>query len=152
MADASPHLDPVEVIRDVFAPANGEEHLDAFMAFIAPDAVWDLRAAGTDPSASGIFRGARAIAAVNLDWWSMWEDHHHYVEEIVDMGHGIVFAVLREDSRVRGSDTRVDRRNAWVTEWVGSLNVYTIVYPDIDEGRAAAERLAQERGVPNPQM
>jgi hypothetical protein len=48
--------------------------------------------------------------------------------------------------RLAGSDGGVEQQRGWVTVWVGSKVVHYAVYDDIDEGGAAAERLAQERG------
>jgi ketosteroid isomerase-like protein len=87
-----------------------------------------------------------AVRAFVKDYWSMWEDHHHHVEEIVDLGNGVGYAVVREDGRMRGSAGRVQSRNAWVSVWVDGRIVRTATFSDIDEGRAVAERLTEERG------
>ena len=75
----------------------------------------------------------------------MWEDHHH-VEEILDLGHGVTFGVIREHGRMKGSDAVVEARNASVTTWDDGRIVRSSTYANIDEARAAAERLARERG------
>ena len=46
----------------------------------------------------------------------------------------------------RNVEAFVEARNAWVTTWDGGKIVRTTMYTDLDEGRAAAERLAHERG------
>jgi len=56
-------------------------------------------------------------------WWATWKDHDHYVEEIVEVGHGVIFAVAREDGRVKGSKGRVEQTNGWVFQWADGLVV-----------------------------
>jgi hypothetical protein len=54
--------------------------------------------------------------------------------------------VYRQHARPIGSTAPVQAREALVTEWVEGWAVRVTVYLDIDEARAAAERLAEERG------
>jgi ketosteroid isomerase-like protein len=105
----------------------------------APDAVWD--AGGM----LGSLEGFAAIRAFVMDYWLMWDDHHHHVEEIVDLGNGVMYVVTREHGRMKGSDAYVEARHGSVRLLVEGRTVRTATYPDIDEARAAAERLAQER-------
>jgi ketosteroid isomerase-like protein len=105
----------------------------------APNAVWE--ASGLDT-----FEGRRAIVAFVRDYWSIWDDHHHYVEEMVDLGHGVIWGVVREHGRIKGSDARVEARWAFVNLLVQGRVVRSTTYIDIDEAHAAAERLAQEPG------
>jgi len=48
--------------------------------------------------------------------------------------------------RFVGSTGDTQLRQAWVQVWVGAMMVRQMSYLDPDEARAAAERLAQERG------
>jgi hypothetical protein len=57
----------------------------------------------------------------------------------------VLFIALREDGRLLGSDARVERRNAQVTEQVDGEIVRITNYNDIDQAPAAAERLAEGR-------
>ena len=62
-----------------------------------------------------------------------------------DLGKGVVFAVVTQNGRPVGSAGHVRQREGWVYVWVGGLIArLTISY--IDEARAVAERLAEERG------
>ena len=115
--------------------------IDALMAFYAPDAVWDASDMGF-----GIFEGLGAIRGFFDDWWSTWEDHHQEVRESRYLGHGVVFAAIREDARLAGGEGRVDQVLGWVAQWADELIVRVAIYLDVDEARAAAERLAEERG------
>ena len=46
---------------------------------------------------------------------------------------------------MKGSDAYVEARTAWVSLWEEGQIVRATTYTDVDEGRAAAERLAEER-------
>ena len=114
--------------------------VDALMAFYAHDAVWDVSAMGL-----GTFEGLGAIRGFFEDWWSTWEDHHQEVQESLYLGHGVVFAAIREDARLAGGEGRVDQLLGWVAQWADELIVQVAVYLDVDDARAAAERLAEGR-------
>lgn len=91
-----------------WSPANrgrdSYEEWDAVAArFYAPNAVWDLG------GMLGSIDGSAAIRAFVKEYWLMWDDHHHYAEEIVDLGHAVGYAVVREDARMRGSGGRVQQ-------------------------------------------
>jgi ketosteroid isomerase-like protein len=62
------------------------------------------------------------------------------------LGNAVTFAVILRRGRVVGSSGSVQLRYASVAEWRDGLIVRKTTYHDIDEARAAAERLAQERG------
>jgi hypothetical protein len=62
------------------------------------------------------------------------------------MGGGIIFVVIHHTGRLRGGAGHVQQRFAWVIASEDGLVVRVFAGKDIDEGRAAAERLAQERG------
>ena len=66
--------------------------------------------------------------------------------EFRDLGNGMTFSVISQRGRLPGSTGWVRTRYAAVTTWVDALIGRTMRYPDIDEGRDAAERLAKERG------
>jgi hypothetical protein len=68
------------------------------------------------------------------------------VEQIVCLGHGVVFSSIREDGRLVGSDSHVEQRRGWFFLWVRGTIERQAVYLDVDHARAAAERLAEERG------
>jgi len=54
--------------------------------------------------------------------------------------------VMREDGSYGGSGDRgVEQRRGWVAVLVEGLISHLTVYPDIDEARATAERLAESR-------
>jgi ketosteroid isomerase-like protein len=66
-------------------------------------------------------------------------------EEILDLGHGVMLSLVRESGRLFGGKGRVEQRAAHLITWANGKIEWFKHYPDPDEARAAAERLAQER-------
>ncbi len=141
MSEESTTPDLVELTRTFYETMDRECDFDALEGFFAPDAVWDL-----SESHLGIYEGVAAIRDFLVGYWATWKDHHHAIEEILNFGHGVLFVAILEDGCPRGSDGRVQARHLQVFEWVHSEILRISGYTDIDEARAAAERLAQERG------
>jgi ketosteroid isomerase-like protein len=141
MSEESTTPDLVELTRGWLEAMDRDWDLDAVMRFFAPDVVWDLSAAGL-----GTYEGAAAVREFIESWWATWEDHHHYVEEIRDFGHGVVYVALREDGRLVGTSTPVEQRSAGVHEWAHGKVVRITALGGRRAARAAAERLAEERG------
>ena len=139
MSEESTTPDWVELTRRSLDAANRHQ-ADALMCFYAADAVFDVTDAGL-----GTFEGVAAIKSFLEDWWGTWGDHRMEVEEIVDLGHGVVFTVVREDGRLAGSDGHVEQRRGWVLLWVQDTIKRQAGYLDLDEARAAGERLAEEQ-------
>jgi ketosteroid isomerase-like protein len=140
MTEESTNSDLVELARQAFESASRHD-VDAVMRFYAADALLDTPTAGL-----GTYEGAAAIREFVESWWATFEDHTIEQEESVNLGHGVLFSQIREAGRLAGSDGRVQQQRGWVTVWVGSKVVHHAVYDHPDEGRAAAERLAHERG------
>ena len=139
MSEESTTPDLAELTRDGIEVAS-RHYLDAAMSFFAPDAVMDLSDLGI-----GTFEGAASIRSFVEDWWGTWGDHLIELEELVDLGHGVVFLRVREEGRLMGSDGHVEHRRGWVWVWVQGMIERFAAYLDIDEARADAERLAEER-------
>ena len=140
MVQESTTPDLLALVRRAIEADSFEEWATLAPQFYSPDAVWNLG------GMLGSLVGFDAIRAFVGDYWLMWEDHDHHVEEIVDIGRGVTFSVVREHGRMKGSDAVVTARNASVTIWADGRIVSTTSYPNIDGARAAAERLAQEPG------
>jgi ketosteroid isomerase-like protein len=134
----TPHLG--ELTRQQFEAINRRD-IDAVMSRCPPDGVYDTTPAGVD-----IFEGPAAIRAFIVEWWDAFEELAIEPEDILDLGHGIVLVVARQNARPAKSTARVQRREAYVLEWVDDMIRQVTVYTDIDAARAAAERLAEERG------
>jgi hypothetical protein len=69
------------------------------------------------------------------------------LEEVLDLGHGVVVAVAQTDALPLGgaSPTRLTEVFVYVVLWSERKVSRVTVYADIDEARAAAKRLAEER-------
>jgi ketosteroid isomerase-like protein len=140
VAEESTTPDLVERVHHTFEAVTRRD-VDAIPSRWAPDGVWDLNAWGI-----GTFEGPSAIRGFVEDWLGNYEDYLADAEEILDLGNGVSFVAYREVARPMGSQGRTERRQAYVALERGGLIKRMTMYADIDEARAAAERLAQERG------
>jgi ketosteroid isomerase-like protein len=121
--------------------AVNRHDLDALMSMYAPDVVYD-----TSPHGLGVYRGTEALRVLVNDYWDAFEDLTFELEELLDLGGGVTFHVVRQRARPVGSSECVENHEAHVSEWVNGQITAVTVYLDPDEGRTAAERLADERG------
>jgi ketosteroid isomerase-like protein len=137
MPEESTTPDLVE-LGERFLEAVNRRDLDAALSFFAPDAVWATIGLGTT------FEGVAAIHVFWQDWWASYEELRIEPEEILDLGNGVTFSVIVQQGRLVGSTAHVQVRYAAVTTWADGLIERNTNYTDIDEARAAAERLAQE--------
>ena len=140
MAEESATPTPVELVRQAFDAGNGHD-IDAIIGLHAPDAVWDLSDQGL-----GTFEGLAAIRGWLEDWFGVWVDLSLDVLDVVDLGHGVVFSRVREEGRLADGGGQVEQQRGWVILGGKGKIARAAIYLDPDEARAAAERLAQERG------
>ena len=132
--------DPVELTRLAFEAVN-QRDIDAVMSFFAPDGVLDGRAAG------GLYEGRAAIRGFLDDWFGSFAELRMEVEELVVLDDGVVLAVVNQEGRPVGVDGQVHQREGWAICWsADGLLVRLTTHTDIDEARAAAERLVESRG------
>ena len=137
MSEESTTPDLVELARQVADAMSGRDG-DSMMSYFATDAVM-LGATGTQD-------GAAAIRDVWEGWSDAFEELHVEVDELLDLGNGVSFAVAINLARPKGSSGEIRQRLGFViARGADGLIVRWESYPDIDEARAAAERLAQER-------
>jgi ketosteroid isomerase-like protein len=132
--------DLVELTQRGFEAANRRD-LRAVLRLFGPDGVWDM-----SPMGMGTSEGASAIREFMEVWWGAYDEYRIEPEEIVDLGNGIIFAAVNQGGRPVGSSGSVALRYGSVTSWSNRLIERVTNYSDLDEARAAAERLAQERG------
>jgi uncharacterized protein (TIGR02246 family) len=138
MPEESTTPDPVELMDRTFEAANRRD-LDAVASSFAEDAVFDGRAAGA------LFEGRAAIRRFLEDWFGGYEELEFELEDVRDLGNGVVFAVVVQNGRPAGGAGHLRQREGWVFIWVRGVIAH-LEASDIDEARAAAERLAEERG------
>ena len=122
--------------------AISRRDFDAVLARYMPDAVWVVASLGMAET----FEGREAIRGVIEDALAPYDDYEIVLEEFRDLGNCVTFNVQLARGRPTGSSVFVEQRVAWVTVWTDGLIERSSIYTDIDEARAAAERLAEERG------
>jgi ketosteroid isomerase-like protein len=114
--------------------------VDAAMVMFSSNPVWDATGVGL-----GVYEGRAAIREYLVGWIGFLDETHFELEEIVDLGRGIIFAVAFTTGRMKGSSGELDLRWAAIAHWAADLIVRVAAYTDIDEARATAERLAKGR-------
>jgi ketosteroid isomerase-like protein len=130
-------------MEEVFRRANAavrRRDIDGGLAAYKTDAVWDASMTGV-----GVFEGREAIRGLFEDWLGAYEDFEQMIEEFRDLGDGMALVVLLQRARLKGSTAWVELHYAMVLIWSDGLILRVTTYIDIDEARAAAERLAKER-------
>ena len=121
------------------AEAASRGDVDAYMSHLAHDAVWQTRL-GTR------LGGTAAIRSYHEEFTSSVEGFRAESLEFVDLGGGVTLSVARQGGRPGGSASELLEQVAFVSVLVDGLVESMTTYSDIDEARAAAERLAEERG------
>jgi ketosteroid isomerase-like protein len=137
MSEESTTPDLVERVRGLVGALDRRD-VDTFVSFHAPDVVLE--------AAVGRFEGVAAIRGFIEDWLANYEEFAVTLEEGRDLGNGVTFGVFRQQGRLVGSSGHVQLRHGAVFVWVDGVIARAITGPDIDEARAIAERLAEERG------
>jgi ketosteroid isomerase-like protein len=129
--------DPVELTRRAFEAAN-QRDTDAVMSFFAPGAVFDGR--------FEFLEGRAAIRGFLDDWFRDFAELRMEGEEFVVLDDGVALAVVNQEGRLAGVGRQVHQREGWVLCWsADGLIVRLTTRADIDEARAAAERLNESR-------
>jgi ketosteroid isomerase-like protein len=137
MPEESSTPDPVDMIRCVFETFSRGD-LEASISFFSPEAIWE----GLDVAV-----GRARIRALWEDYARSAGDLQIDLKEVVDYGHGVLLALTSQTGHPQGSSYVVRAQEAYVYQCSVGLIDHVTAYPDIDEGRAAAERLAEERGL-----
>ena len=131
--------DLVELTRGLIDATNRGD-VDALMSFYGPHPIWESPPLGTS------FEGVATIRDFFEDWIGTYEDFEMRSEQVLDLGAGVVFAVIRQNGRPAGGTGRVQTRMAVTSQWANGKIVRATVNYGIDKARAAAERLAEKRG------
>ncbi len=140
MAEESTTPDLMELWRQL-SQAGHRRDVDGITAFYTRDGVWDMT-----PIGMGRFEGRAAIRGFMEDWLGSYEEWEREAEELLDLGNGVAFAVWLQRGRPVGSSGEVQLRYAAVLLCDDGKIARVTTYTDVDEARAAAERLAHERG------
>src|SRR6266849_2113967 len=93
--------DLVELVGRAFEAANRRD-LDAVASSFAEDATFDGRV--------DTIEGRAAIRSFLEDWFGAYEEWEIGLEEVRDLGNGVVFAVVVQNGRLVGSKGHVRQR------------------------------------------
>jgi ketosteroid isomerase-like protein len=137
MSEESTTLDLVELTRRSIAAASRRDW-DALTGFFARDAVWEAQEFQA-------FEGRDAIRGFVEYVVRAYHDAEIEIEDVLDVGSGIVFVSASMEGRLTDSTAHMRVRMGAVYSWADNVIVRVASYADIDQGRAAAERLAEER-------
>ena len=139
MAQELAPLDPAAHVGQVFVCGNLREYR-SLQELFAPDAALDLTRQGL-----GTYEGPEAIRSFCEGWIEVYEDFVLTAADLVAFGD-VVLTVNRHSGRLRDSSAPVILDNAWVFVCHDNAIARWTAYNDVDEARAAADRLAKERG------
>ena len=139
MPEESTTPDLLEQTRHL-AEAGSRKDFDAEVAIFAPDGVFDV-----SPMGLGVFKGRAAIRDALEEVQNPYDEVLIEIEENLDLGNGVGFAVFVLTGRLAGSGSALRMRYAGVGVWANGLIQRGTNYLDVDEARAAAERLVEER-------
>jgi ketosteroid isomerase-like protein len=138
MSEESTTSDLVERWQQAAEAADCRD-FDAVMSIFAPDAVWEVQPLGIS------FEGVTAIRSFLEDWLGNYVEYESGQEKGQDLGNGVVFVVADLNGRPIGSPSGVHERWAFTVVWKAGMVVRIIGRNNIDEARAAAERLAESK-------
>jgi ketosteroid isomerase-like protein len=141
MSEESTTPDPVELSRRMIGALNRRD-FDAAERSLAPNAVLEVVALGAS------FEGVAAIRGFYEEWTGAYEQFEIEIDEMLNYGSGIIFGVFTMRGRPVGGTGDVRYRIAQVQTWEDSLIVRITGAPgnEIEKARAAADRVAEERG------
>ena len=132
--------DSLEVAQRL-AEAYNRRDVDAIVSMYSAGALWDMSELGV-----GVFRGRDAIRRFLEGWLENYEEFEFALEEVHDLAHGVAWAVVLPRGRPRGSSRFDELRYGNCAVSDDGLIERMVFSTDIDAGRAAAKRLAEERG------
>jgi ketosteroid isomerase-like protein len=136
MAEDAAAIEVVEMLRQALAGSRGD--VDASVSVFAPDAIF--------LTGVGRFEGRDAIRRYFEDFWSSYDEISSALDEVHDLGYGVAWFSAVLTGRLRGASADIHLRFAVVVTHAGGVVSRWTDYATIDEARAVAERLAQERG------
>jgi ketosteroid isomerase-like protein len=129
--------DLVALARRPYEAFNRRD-FDLMMSVYGPDTVYEM--------GFGFLHGSAAIREFYEDWTGDYEDFEVDLEDVLDLGNGVTMAVALLRGRLADSSGFLELRFAAVATWRDGLIERVATYTDIDQARAAAEHLADERG------
>jgi ketosteroid isomerase-like protein len=137
MSEESTTPDLGELTRHLFSSVN-QGDLDRMMGFFGPYSLWDVT-----PWGLGAHSGTAAIRGFLENWIGSFDEYRVEVEEMLGLDNGVVLVIATQYAHSAGSRGQLRLRYAPVFVWADEVAVLVTHYRDIDEARAAAERLAE---------
>jgi ketosteroid isomerase-like protein len=131
---------PLELTRRSFEAADSGDY-DRMMSFYGPDSVFDMSDWGL-----GVHTGVAAIRTFFEAWIGAFEEFEMKLEEMRDLGGGVVFAVARQRALPARSRAPLQLRHAAIAVWLDGVAVSVTNYRDIDRAREIAESTAEGSG------
>ncbi len=131
--------DPLELTRRTYALLNDHE-FDAVVAMFAPAGVWDVSDWGL-----GTHQGTRSISGFLKGWFGSMDDYRVEVQEMSDLGAGVISVVVVQMARPAGSRGTLRVQSAPVFEWRDGLIEQVTLYRAVADGREAAAALARSK-------
>jgi ketosteroid isomerase-like protein len=130
--------DVLELTRRTFAAANRGDY-DAMMTSYGPDSVWDV-----SPLGLGTYVGPKAIRNFFEDWLGALEGWRLEIQDLRDLGDGVVLVIAVQTGFSAGGGARVELRHASLFIWSGEVIARATHYWDVHEASAAAQAIAEE--------
>ncbi len=141
MSEETTTPDLVELSRRAW-DYSSDQNWEAVLGLFAPEAIFDMTPVGL-----GVYQGAAAIQAFFEDWRSGYVEFETCVDELFDLGNGVILSEARQKGRLAGSAGHVELRYGAVLQWESGMIVRLTNYADPDEARAAADRLAKDKST-----
>jgi ketosteroid isomerase-like protein len=142
MSEESTTPDLVALARRGYEALSAGD-LDEVLRLLTHDAVVDMtRTVGL------LIHGRDAIRVFQEDWFAGYDDVAYTPEEIIDAGNGVAFVKVLQIARPKGTSGHLTQREPNIVITEEGRVARMIIYPqsELDEARADAERLAEERG------
>jgi ketosteroid isomerase-like protein len=130
---------PERLLREHIEAATSRD-FGAAVGVFAQGAVWDRSPVGQE-----VIEGRDAIRAFIEDWNAVFDDYVLGLEEFHDLGGGVTFVLMSQRGRPRTGGGFVEEPYAAVVLWEDGLIARVAVYPQLDDARAAAERIVRSR-------
>jgi ketosteroid isomerase-like protein len=116
-----------------FCESIERREFHAALSIFGPDPVWDMSGVGLGPS-----KGLGEIRDLLEDWSLAYDEWRIAFDEFLDLGEGVVFAIVTERGRLAGSSGRLHLRYAVVALFEDGKLAKISAYKDIEQARAAA--------------
>jgi ketosteroid isomerase-like protein len=137
--------DSLELTLRTYAFLNDRD-FDAVVGMFAATGVWDVSDWGL-----GTHVGTRSISGFLDAWFGSMDEYRVQVEEMRDLGGGVVSGVVVQTARPAGTRDTLRVQSAPVFDWQDGLIAQVTLYRAVADGRDAAARLARSKGAAEPE-